>query len=467
MIGLTGEEAEERLARDIATRFDPESAERESLPTAVFSFDAAAQTKIAALAVRDVSFGERTEGLLRPEYFENAAEATLVHLTQKYFAKYRRLPDMVTLTVLIKDGLTARLFRKDLMPEIRTALIAMRKVDIADRDFWIEKVSEFARYQAMSKAILDSVELIERGEHDKAFGRIKAAMEVGAVETQGAYDYWSEVSSRTATRIAEASGELKPRGITTGIRFLDKVLKHHGWGRKELSALMGGPKAGKSIGLGTFARNASLAGHNVLFCSLEVSSEINSDRVDASIAEIAINELGMDPKAVESKITLAAKKAGRLIMHEYPSGTMTPTMLRRLIRRYQAQGTRFDLVVVDYADIMAPDFRTTDSIENSKSIYLALRAIAQEEGLAMLTATQTNREGAKANTAKMDHAADDFNKVRIVDLLISINRTDDEKAKNEARLYFAASRNQKGDFSIRVRQDMEKAIFIARILGVE
>lgn len=142
-------------------------------------------------------------------------------------------------------------------------------------------------------------------------------------------------------------------------------------------------------------------------------------------------------------------------------------MLRRLLRRYAAQGLRFDLIVIDYADIMAPDILSKEPTENSKSVYLALRAIAQEEDAAMLSATQTNREGAKANVATMTTVAEDFNKIRIADLVISINSNDAEKAKNEARLYFAASRNQKGDFSIRVRQDMEKAIFISRILGIE
>jgi replicative DNA helicase len=96
-----------------------------------------------------------------------------------------------------------------------------------------------------------------------------------------------------------------------------------------------------------------------------------------------------------------------------------------------------------------------------------MRAIAQEEDIAMLTATQTNREGAKANVAKMEHTAEDFNRVRIADILISINRTEEEKARNEARLYLAASRNQKGDITIRIQQDLEKMIFIRKILGIE
>ncbi len=64
---------------------------------------------------------------------------------------------------------------------------------------------------------------------------------------------------------------------------------------------------------------------------------------------------------------------------------------------------------------------------------------------------------------------DHFNnieKVRIADLVITINKTEEEEAKGEARLYFAGSRNQKGGVSIRVKQNLEQMRFIERIMEV-
>jgi replicative DNA helicase len=65
----------------------------------------------------------------------------------------------------------------------------------------------------------------------------------------------------------------------------------------------------------------------------------------------------------------------------------------------------------------------------------------------------------------MDHVADDFNKVRIADLMISINRTDEERAAGRARLFFAASRNQEGEFTIEIEQALDRMKFITRVLG--
>jgi replicative DNA helicase len=141
--------------------------------------------------------------------------------------------------------------------------------------------------------------------------------------------------------------------------------------------------------------------------------------------------------------------------------------MQTLIDRYKAKGVIFDVVVVDYLDIMAPNIRTPDTVENSKSVYTDMRDIALVEGFAMLSATQTNREGFKSTVAKAEHVAEDFNRIRIADLVISINITDEERSKGEARLYFAASRNQESGFTVFIQQDMATMTFNKGILRVE
>ena len=70
-------------------------------------------------------------------------------------------------------------------------------------------------------------------------------------------------------------------------------------------------------------------------------------------------------------------------------------------------------------------------------------------------------------TSKAEHAAEDFNKIRIADLVISINATEEEMAKGEARLFFAASRNQKGEFAIRIKRDLSRGHAVTEVIGYE
>lgn len=433
-----------------------------------FQFDDTFQTTIVALLCRDNDFHVRTDGLIKPEYFANELEAGIASCFMEHFAKYRTIPrGKGPVTEVIKDGILKRKFRKGVVHEIPAMLSLLNEVVIKDKDFVIDKVAEFARHQALKRAILDSVDLIEKGKFDEVETSVKRASEVGVVETEEGYDYFEAVEERKTYREDLLTGKISKSGITTGIEIMDSILYHGGWGRKELSIFMGGPKSGKTMALIDSARAACFAGYNVLYVTLEVSAKIIAERLDANISEIGLGALGMNAAEVAAKVEAARAGSGVFRIHEFPTGSLTPKALARLLHHYKAKGTSFDLVVLDYADLMAPNSRSNDTIDNSKQIYVGLRAIAQMENVALLSATQTNREGFQQAVQRMEHVSDDINKARIVDLLISINAMEDEKARHEARLYFAASRNQEDGVTIRVKQALERGKFIAMVLGKE
>ncbi|MBE0438022.1 MAG: DNA helicase [Methylomicrobium sp.] len=458
---------EESLIEAVAQSFSGRAEDSdEATPVEPYVFDTAFQDKIAALAISDFVFMKRTQGLILPDYFENAATAILVNIAIEHFNKYKEAPSRTAFTQLVKDAIVTGRIRSDLKDEFKAKYVSLAKTKLTDREFVIDKVAEFARHQAIYRAMLQSADLMAKGKLDQIADLIVKAARVGADDAAVTYDYFEEIVNRTQERKDKVAGIKKPQGVTTGHKKLDELLLHEGWGRSELSLILGGAKSGKSTGLLFFAKNAALAGHNTLYVTLEMSAKIAAMRNDASISETEVKELEKHIMDVQDKVKLAQMKAAKYYMAEFPSGSLTPGSLHRLIDSYESQGTRFDLVVVDYLDIMAPDHRTDSAIENSKNIFVGVRAIAQEKGFAILSATQTNREGFKSVTAKAEHVSDDFNKIRIADLTISINVTDDEKARGEARLYFAASRNQEGGMTVQIKQDLSRMIFIKSIMGV-
>ena len=439
-----------------------------SEPTPVYEFDGDFQQKIAALLVRDTPFAQLTDGLVKPEYFENAGIAALVSVVGRYFERYKKAPgDKTIIASLLRDASKD----KTLPPELlRLAIGATHKLfetDVSDRDYVADQCATFARHQAVTKAVLDSVSLIEKRDFATIATLVRKAVDTGVSTAGNAYDYGAMREARTQERKDREAGILAPTGITTGFKVLDDCLYHKGWGRRELAVLMGGAKAGKSMGMISFGINAIAAGYRTLYVTLEVASSIIAERIDANVAERAMFELGTHIHEVDEKVAAFMAKAAPFIIHEFPTGTMRASDLRRLIEHYKAQGITFDLVIVDYADLMAPE-RVTDNVqENSKSIYVNLRGLAMEEGFACLTATQTNREGAKKAVATATDVAEDFNKIRIADVVISINKTEEERALNQARLHFAASRNQRSGFSLKIEQNIDQARFICRVIGEE
>jgi replicative DNA helicase len=433
-----------------------------------YEFDADFQKKIAALLVRDTQFGQLTEGLIKPEFFESTALAALVSVVLRYQASYRKAPgDKTTLASVMKDAIRDRLLPAEMARLAISVISDLYTVDVSDREYVADQCATFARHQEVSRAILASVDLVEKRDFDAVGSLMRKALDTGVNHNGGSYNYAEMVATRTQERKDRAAGIRPPTGITTGFAVIDDYLYHKGWGRRELSVLMGAAKAGKSMALITFGINAIASGYKVLYVTLEVAASIIASRVDANVADMAMSELELKPIEVEGKVNAFMAKAAPFVIQEYPTGTMRPSDLRRLLEHYKAQGMVFDLVIIDYADLMAPE-RSTDNVqENSKSVYVNLRGLAMQEGFACLTATQTNREGAKKAVATMTDVAEDFNKIRIADVVISINATDEEKSMSQARLFFAASRNQRSGFTVRIEQAIDRAKFIRKVIGEE
>lgn len=432
------------------------------MTTEVYEFGTEFQTHVLAYLFRDVSFNVRTEGLIKPQYFESEVHGVLAQIATEYYRTYRTVPSKSSLSILLKDAVDKKLIRPELKDDVREVLTDAYKETLADIDFTTEKVTKFAKRQELTAAILKCADLIDKGDYDKVEPIINKAVMIGENQDEGQYDFFGEADSRFKYREEVLAGRIKPTGITTGYKDMDNCLYHKGWGRKELSVLMAPAKAGKSMSLVTFGMNAVMAGMNVLFVSLEVATKIVADRLDANMSGVALNDLNMQLKRAHDKATLLAPKAGVFKIHDFASGTFSPQQLRRLIHRYAAVGTKFDLVIVDYADLMRPDREVEETRENSRQIYLGLRAIAHEFDCAVLSATQTNREGFKAKVGKMEHVAEDINKARTVDLLLSLNPVE---GANEATIYFAASRNQ-GAATIKVKTNLAMARFVEEIMEV-
>lgn len=430
-----------------------------------FEFDQAFQRKIVNLFMRDTNFALRTRDLLQPEFFTEAAAGAVVRLLQEYVASYKSVPDKRLIPSLLRDAIAAKKIRPDLIVPVTEVVKGALTADLSSSTYVMDKVTEFARHVAMENAIMASVNHLEKKNFDAIKKAMGDALAVGAHDDTGEYDYFKEIESRTQRREDIVAGKIVKTGITTGFTGMDCYLFHNGWGRKELSCIMGGPKSGKTALMGTFTKNASLAGYSVAYYSLEVASWIIAERIDADISNTMMKDLNKDSASVEAAVRKLEAGAGPFKMRDYASGTLKPSKLHRSIEAYRADGIMFDLVTVDYADIMAAEYRNDLERENLRSIYIDLRAIAFEFDLALLTGTQTNRSGATASTAKATDVGDDFNKARTVDLMLTINSSEAEKKAGEARLHWALARNGESDFSLTIKQERDRMRFLSKILG--
>lgn len=431
-------------------------------------FDTEFEYRLAAYYCKDYNFLVRAHDLVSPKQFSNSSVAVLIKIVNDYYKMYKSVPSSATLVDLVKIAIDRKSIRKEMLPEIKESLQIIFKTKTTDTAYMVDTVAKFARSVAFDDALLKAAELKEAGKFEEAIATMAQVQNIGIDETSNIYDYYKSINTRTIARQERELGIIEPDGITTGYSALDNLLYHKGWGRKELTLFAGFAKAGKSMALGEFCIIASISGYNVLYITLEVSESILSDRFDANISKTDFSDLISKRETVKAGIesSMSGKKIGELFIVYRNAYSFKPQDLVRILESLKAKGIKIDAVFVDYADLMAPNYRTNDLREDSKMIYTDLRSIGNDYNIAMLTASQTNRGGGSSETAKMEHLADNIEKARIADLVITINKTDEEADKGEARLYLAGSRNQQGNVSIKIKQDLSKMKFVERILDI-
>jgi replicative DNA helicase len=425
--------------------------------------------KALALNLRDRNFCERVDGLIKAEFFDSEIDKYILNLVHDHYTKYRINPSPVSLSHQFKEDKAKGTIRKELESSISSKIKQLYAADISDREFIIEKVADFVRRQATIAATMAAADIVDNnGDLNSILPMFQKAIDVGTSDLSSAVDYSEAdgIKQRSELRKARLKGDVAYNSVTTGYIDFDKTLFRRGWGKAELSLYMAPSKAGKSIALIDHALRAAEKGYKTLFISLEVSSEIQADRMDANISGVKMDNLYTDIDKVEERVSKWTARAAPLKMHEYPTGTFGVSHLRRLIKKYQAVGVQFDFVVIDYTDIMLSESSAKENIDKSKQVLVDLRALAQSENVAILSATQTNRDGAKVDVIEAIHVAEDYNKIRIADLVISINCNDIEKETGEARLYYAASRNQKA-VTITVKRDLSIMRHIKEIVEIK
>ena len=233
---------------------------------------------------------------------------------------------------------------------------------------------------------------------------------------------------------------------------------------------MGGAKSTKSFMLGFNAGKAVAAGYNVLFVTLENAKDLAAARLDALYSGVGLlTEQYSNPVSMEMAVKgiAATPGIGQFKIREAAAYTFRPADLRRMIDTYKTKGITFDLIVVDYLGIMAPDMRTNDHLENRKSVVVGLREVAKDENAAIVTAVQLNREGHRSVTGKAEHVGEDFNIIRTLDLVLSLNRTDEEEREGKARITFAASRNSPSGATLFITQDIDKGLAFKTLEHIE
>jgi KaiC/GvpD/RAD55 family RecA-like ATPase len=227
--------------------------------------------------------------------------------------------------------------------------------------------------------------------------------------------------------------------LPTGILELDLRIGG-GLPRGQLGVLIGGAGDGKSIMLSQLGTFGALSGLHVLYATLELPDAIVLARMKAAATNVPINVIMDDPNIVKDSI--GKLRFGPTIVKYFTPQVTTVADIREWVARCEdAAKLPVDMLIVDYADKLTDPRRKQESsgYKTMELVYEDLRLLQVERRCWGWTASQATRRGRGEKNQKLDleHAADSAHKVRVADMVITLNVTGDGK---EINLYIAKHR---------------------------
>ena len=154
----------------------------------------------------------------------------------------------------------------------------------------------------------------------------------------------------------------------------------------------------------------------------------------------------------------------RLVCHS--SGTLTLSAVRTQLDLWeQLEGFIPDVLIFDYADILAPEKAGPKDFRHQQNdVWKGLRALSQERHCLVLTASQSNSDGIKREQLSARNFSEDMRKLAHVTGMYGLNQTAREKAAGLLRLNEIVVRE--GDFNNTRSVSLLQALHVGRpVLG--
>lgn len=314
-------------------------------------------------------------------------------------------------------------------------------LDLRDEHFdWLLNDFEtFIRHKGLEKAIMESANLLEKGEYGPVEEMIKKAVQVGLTKDMGT-DYFADPRARLL-KIKDKNGQ-----ISTGWKTMDDRL-FGGMNRGELNIFAGGSGAGKSLFLANLGVNWALAGLNVIYLTLELSEELVSMRIDSMITGIPSREVFKSLDDVEMKVKMIGKKSGSLQVKYMPSGK-TANDVRSYLKEYEIRlGKKVDVLLVDYLDLLMPiskKISPADLFIKDKYVSEELRNLAVEKNCIFVTASQLNRGAVEEVEFDHSHISGGLSKIQTADNVFGIFTSRAMRERGRYQLQLMKTRSSSG-----------------------
>ena len=329
------------------------------------------------------------------EYFDDPTIGDVFQVSKEYVDKYKKIPpkDVIINSVENSNDI------KELFNEINNVDFDI----IKNYDYLLEETNKRLKEQAVKRAIIESVDIIDKGE-DKS--QIRKKVE-DALCKDLKIDLGLQYFKDMGPRLKRIFNDTDIR-IPTYFPAFDEMIQG-GFPPLSLSIIASKIHGMKSSTIANFAARQVLHGHNVVLMTLEMSESAFAQRIDSILSSIDINRMYMSGtyqnRLVKrlSSVKQENPERGELFIKEFPTGAASVNDLRIYLRELIIRGVEPSIMYVDYINLMISSFKTDGSLYSTvKKIGEELRALSFEFKVPVVSVTQLNREGMFTDLAELD-----------------------------------------------------------------
>lgn len=364
---------------------------------------------------------------LDPEYFEDSSQKWVLEYIISYFKKYHTTP---TVDVIVSE---CKKINNDILKLAVSETIKNSYKNIEEsKDLeWVEKeFTSFCTNQAMKKAILNSVQLLEEGNYEDIKQLVNNALKVGEDKNIG-----HEYSKDTESRYRE--DDRKP--IPYPWRAFNNITDG-GMGKGELIMIMGNPKGGKSWCMIDIAGFAAKCGYNIVYYTLELSEGYVGKRIDAYLTGIPVDQLKNNREKVEEMLT---DIPGKIIIKEFSAGRASLSSIENHLDKLNHNHNIIpDLIIIDYLDLLKNRNKGRKNVHDDiDDIYVDARGLARERGVPLLSPSQMGRAGANDDITDPTKIGGSYKKLMICDFGVGLARKRKDKINGTGKFTVLANRH--------------------------
>ena len=384
-------------------------------------FNVDVQKLFLEIMLTDAEAFVRVQNIYNADNFDKSLRAAAKFI-KEYSDEHKAMPDC-----------------KQVAAVSRVQLELILELNESHIEWFLTEFEAFTRRRELERAILQSADLLEKGEFDPVEKLIKDAVHISLTKDMGT-DYFADPRARLML-LKDSNGQL-----STGWQALDRKL-FGGMNRGELNIFAGGSGSGKSLFMQNLAVNWVTRGLNGAYITLELSEGLTAMRIDSMLTDIPSKEIFRDIDNVEMKIKIVGKKSGVLRIKYLPAQSNV-NHIRAYLKELQIQtGVKVDFVLIDYLDLIMPvsaKVSPNDLFVKDKYVSEELRNLAKELNVLFVTASQLNRSAVEEIEFDHSHIAGGLSKINTADNVFGIFTSRAMRERGRYQLQLMKTRSSSG-----------------------